>query len=90
MVEETGWGFPGGPVVKTSSSSAGHVGLIPGQEAKIPQASWSKTQNISNRSNLVSNSIKTLEIVHIKKKSLNVKKKKRLRSVAAGATTDVC
>ena len=29
-------GLPGGPVVKTSSSSAGHVGSIPGQGAKIP------------------------------------------------------
>ena len=78
-------------MVKTSPSSAGRVGLIPGQEAKIPQASWSKTQNISNRGNLVSNSIKTLKKVHIKKKSLNVKKKKKiLRLVAAGATTDVC
>ena len=28
--------FPGGPVVKTSPSSAGGAGLIPGQRAKIP------------------------------------------------------
>ena len=29
-------GLPGGPVVKASSSSAGRVGSIPGQGAKIP------------------------------------------------------
>ena len=31
--------FPGGPMVKTSPSYAGGVGLIPGQGAKIPFAS---------------------------------------------------
>ena len=31
--------FPGGPMVKTSPSYAGVVGLIPGQGAKIPFAS---------------------------------------------------
>ena len=30
--------FPGGPVVKTPSSSAGDVGLIPGQRSKISHA----------------------------------------------------
>ena len=35
-------GIPGGPVVKTSSSSAGAVGLIPGQGAKIPHVLQSK------------------------------------------------
>ena len=78
-------------MVKTSPSSAGRVGPMPGQEAKIPQASWSKTQNISNRRSLVSSSIKTLKIVHIKKIfKCKKKKKERLRSVAAGATTDDC
>ena len=38
------WDFPGGPVVKASPSNAGGVGLIPGQGAKIPHASWSKTK----------------------------------------------
>ena len=28
--------FPGGPMVKNQPSSAGHVGLIPGWEIKIP------------------------------------------------------
>ena len=37
--------FPGGPVVKTSLSSAGGVGSIPGQGAKIPHALGPKKQN---------------------------------------------
>ena len=36
--------FPGSPVVKTSPSSAGDVGSIPGLGAKI-YASWPKNQN---------------------------------------------
>ena len=32
--------IPGGPVIKTSPSNAGGIGLIPGQGAKIPHASW--------------------------------------------------
>ena len=39
--------FPGGAVVKTLPSSAGGVGLIPGQGAKIPHASWPKNHNIT-------------------------------------------
>ena len=38
--------FPASPVVKTSPSSAG---LIPTWEAKIPQASWPKYQNIKQK-----------------------------------------
>ena len=38
--------FPGGPVVKTSPSSAGGACLIPGWGAKILHASWPKNQNI--------------------------------------------
>ena len=36
----------GSPVVKTSPSNAGTVGLIPGQGAKIPLALGPKNQNI--------------------------------------------
>ena len=50
--------FPGGPAVKTSPSNAGAVGLIPGWGTKIPHALWSKNQNIENRSNIVTNSIR--------------------------------
>ena len=41
--------FPGSPVVKTSPSSAGCVGLIPSQEAKIPHASQPKIQTIKQK-----------------------------------------
>jgi len=34
--------FPGSPVVKTLPTSAGHVGWISSQGAKIPHASWPK------------------------------------------------
>ena len=37
-----GWDFPGGPVVKTSTSNAGGAGLIPGEGAKIAHASGLK------------------------------------------------
>ena len=36
-------------MVKSPSSSAGGVGLIPGQGAKIPHASWPKTSNIKQK-----------------------------------------
>ena len=36
------WNFPGSPVVKTSPSDAEDTGLIPGERAKIPRASWPK------------------------------------------------
>ena len=61
-------GFPGGPVVKTLPSSAGGVGSIPDQETKVPDASGPEKQNIKSRSNIVTNSINTLNTVHIKKK----------------------
>ena len=41
--------FPGRPVIKTLPSNAGGVGSIPGQEAKIPHASWPKNQNIKQK-----------------------------------------
>ena len=34
--------LPGGPMIKTSPSNAGHMGQIPGWEAKIPHDSWPK------------------------------------------------
>ena len=37
--------FPGSPVVKTSLSNAGDVGLISGWGAKIPQCLTAKKQN---------------------------------------------
>ena len=41
--------FPGGPVVKTLLSNAVGVGLITGQGATIPHASWPKIQNIKQK-----------------------------------------
>ena len=59
-------------MVKTSPSSAGGAGSIPGRGAKIPHASRQKTKTL-NRSNIVTNSIKTKQkkkkyivIVHFK------------------------
>ena len=40
---------PGGPAVKTLPSKAGGTGLIPTQGAKIPHASWPKTQKKHKR-----------------------------------------
>ena len=66
--------FLGCPVVKTSPSNAGVMDSIPGQGAKIPHASQPKDQNIKNRSNVVTNSVKSLKMVHIK----NILTKKRM------------
>ena len=41
--------FPGGPVVKTSPSSAESRGLIPGQAAKISYVLQLKNQNIKQK-----------------------------------------
>ena len=54
-------------------------GSIPGGGAKIPHALWPKNQN---RSNVVINSIKTLKMSHIKKKSY--KKISRWRDFPGG------
>ena len=36
--ENNSWDFPDGPVAKNLPSNAGDMGLIPGQETKIPHA----------------------------------------------------
>ena len=56
--------FPGDPAVGTLPSNAEGVGLIPGQRANMPLSQKTKTYN---RSNVVTNSIKTLKMVHTKK-----------------------
>ena len=63
--------FPGDPAVGTLPSNAEGVGLIPGQRAKMPLSQKTKTYN---RSNVVTNWIKTLKMVHTKK---ILKKKKK-------------
>ena len=59
--------FPGNLVAKTLPPNAGGVSLTPGQGAKIPHALWPKNQNIKRKQHY--NKLKTLEMVHIKKKS---------------------
>ena len=59
-------------MVKTSPSNAGAVGLIPGWEAKVPRTLRAKELRTENRSSIVTNTIKTLKMVHIKKKSLKI------------------
>ena len=65
-------------MVKTSPSNTGDAGLISGWGIKIPHSSWPKNQSI-NRSNIVSDSIKTFKMVHIKKKKKLLKRKKKLK-----------
>ena len=58
--------FLGDLVVKTLPSSAGGAGLIPGQGAKISPAFWPKNPP-KYTSNVVTNSIKTIKMAHLKK-----------------------
>ena len=62
--------FPGGPVVKTSPSRAGEQWVDPplGKlRSHMPGGQKHKTEN---RSNIVTNSVKTLKMSHIRKKIL--------------------
>ena len=61
-----GGDFSGDPVVKTLPSNKGGTGSISsgGLRSHMPHSQKTKTQN---RSNIVTNSIKTLKMVHIKK-----------------------
>ena len=56
------------PRLKTSPSNAGVASPIPDHKAKIPHASGPKNTKGKNRSNIVTNSIKTLKMVHTEKK----------------------
>ena len=62
----------GGPVVKTSPSNVGDVDFIPDQETEIPHGSWPK--KTKHKSNIVTNLIKTVKVVHIKEKNKNKNK----------------
>ena len=57
-------------MVKTPPSHAGGGASMPGQEAEIPHDSVGKSKPL-NRNNSVTNSIKTLKMVYIKKKKKN-------------------
>ena len=54
-------------MVKTFPSNAWGAGLIPDQGGKIPHASCPKKPKTQSRSNIVTNSIKTLKMVNNKK-----------------------
>ena len=54
-------------MVKTSPPNPGGAGLIPAQRDKIPHASWPKKKNINNRSNVVTDSMKSSQMGHVKK-----------------------
>ena len=56
------WVFPGGPVVKTLPSNAGGVSLTPGLDPCASREKKNKEQK-----QIVTNSTKTLKMVHIKK-----------------------
>ena len=60
--------------LKTSTSNAGEAGSIPDQGTKTPHLVAKKPKH-KKRSNilLITNSIKSLKMVHIKKKSLKNK-----------------
>lgn len=57
-------------------TSCKSVGSIPGRELRILHALWPKNKNINHRSNSATNSVKTLKLVHVKKKK---KKKEWIR-----------
>ena len=59
-------------MVKTSHFNAGGAGSIPGLGAKIPCALWPKTKT-ENTNNILINSIKVRNMVHIHK---NIKERK--------------
>ena len=77
-------------MVKTSPSSVGGVGAgsIPGRGAKshVPLSHKTKTEITS----IVTNSIKALEVVHIKKKNLRKEFGIRSSSVDAGKASEGC
>ena len=57
-------------MVKTLPSNAGDAGSIPGHRAVIPCASWpKKPEHGQQKQYLLTNSIKTLKMVHTKKQN---------------------
>ena len=53
---------------KSSPPNAGHEGSIPGREPKSHMPHHQKTKNMKNRSSIVADSVKTLQMAHIIKK----------------------
>ena len=80
--------FPGGPVVKTPHYNAVGTGSIPGQGTKISQCHSQKTNKQTKkktRSNIITNSIKTLngpyQKIFKKKKAVTDFKSSLLRGI---------
>ena len=80
-------------MVKASPSNARGAGSILSRGAKIPHALKLKNQNLKKknkqtkpRSNIVTNSVKTLKIIHIKQK----KSVKKERAVKLCGTVKLC
>ena len=66
-------------MVRTSPSNAGGLGSIPGQGAKIPNASWPKNQNIKQPKQYCNKLMKTFKNdPHQKKKMLQKQENKLL------------
>ena len=66
--------FLGDPEVNNSPSNEGSAGVIPDWGAKIPHVPRGQKKNkIQSRNNIVTNSIKTLKMVHIKKNLKKIK-----------------
>ena len=69
-------------MVKTLPLDSGGMSSVPGWGTKIPHASWSKDQN---RSIIITNPLKTLKMVHIKKKALKKKDLQKVKPLKSGA-----
>ena len=61
-------GFPGGPVVGTSPSNAEGLGSFPGRGAKLNMPHSQNKYINKTEKNIVTNSMRALSMVHIKKK----------------------
>ena len=61
-------------MVKGALTTTGGMGSSLGWGTKSPHVSQPKNQNINNRNSIVTQSIKILKMVHIKKKILKSKK----------------
>ena len=69
--------FPFDLVVKTLPSNPGGASSIPGQGVRIPLALQPEQNKAKNRGNIITNSIKTLKMVHIKKKKKRIHDRRR-------------
>ena len=68
-IKSKGRGFPGGAMIKNPPANVGDTGSTPDLgRSHMPQNQ--KTKNMKNRSSIVADSIKTLQMAHIIKKSL--------------------